>query len=59
MGLLVFIGWLVLVYLFTRLCTSIAIRRGRSEHRWTFLALFFGPFALLAAMLLPRAERKV
>ena len=58
MGWLVFAIWLLLTYLFTRLCTGIAVRRGRSEQRWTFLALFFGPLALLAAILLPRKEHR-
>jgi hypothetical protein len=51
-GLLVLAVWVVIAWF----CTEIAVNRGHSRSRWSFLALFFGPFALAAILLLPRVS---
>ena len=51
-GILALAAWVVIAWF----CVEIAINRGRSRSRWSFLALFFGPFALVAVLLLPRMK---
>lgn len=52
-GILVLAAWLVIAWF----CIEIAINRGHSRSRWSLLALFFGPFALVAVLLLPRVSK--
>jgi hypothetical protein len=51
-GILVLAAWVVIAWF----CTEIAVNRGHSRSRWSFLALFFGPLALAAVLLLPRVS---
>ena len=51
-GILVLAAWVVMAWF----CTGIAVNRGRSRSRWSFLALLFGPFALATVLLLPRVS---
>lgn len=39
------LGWLIVWLTIAYQCLHIAMARGHSKQRWSFLALFFGPLA--------------
>jgi hypothetical protein len=49
---------LTLTVLFTYLTGQIAMRRGYAVKTWYWVGALFGPFALIAAFLMPRSGER-
>ena len=48
--------WLVIGSAFGLICGLLAVGRNRSATGWFFVGLLFGPFALVALLLMQRRE---
>ena len=55
----IFIGLLIIWLLFGGGCSIIAINKGRSAGGWFILGFLFGPFALIAALVVSKNQETI